>query len=626
MREDGKWRFASNNKGIVDGFNDPGIETFSANSIASMVREVIQNSVDQQVDDSRPVVVDFDFFQVTQDEIPGGRQLENIFDRCITASKGDPVATGFFQQAQKLMKGKIDVLRISDHNTTGLVGAETDDTKTPWHQLVKGRGSSNKNINSGGSFGIGKAAPLACSYFHTIFYASKVDAIDSYVGVSRLLSFKEKESGFFGKEYTTTGTGFYSSSDNMNAILKPFAMGHFKRRDNGTDIYILALEKDKDLYGTIRLAVLENFFVSIEFQKLIVHVGQDTINRNSLAQYIAQLDDKKYAALKDYYNLLIHRHDDPEENRVISLDADEYGKKYGIKDGECTLLLHQGEELNQRVLMTRKTGMTLFPQSRLGNSISYTGILLIQGDTMNQIFKTMEMPAHDKWEPGRCKVNKTFYENAYTDLKQYLRKKIIENFGAPQQDIEAAYGMDEFFADAAGDGALNVELKERKPKAKMIKRKARRRRTDREIKVKEPPEEGGLDDNPRTDDKKDDPKKDGRTTKDPADPAKKKYNFKFRAVKKRLVANNMMNGEFTLAFTIPISKSRIRLEVVGLAERGNYKIPVHNVRIDGNDSAVEVEKNSITFGPAKKGQTIAAHFSTGFQGPMMMEVNYYEAK
>lgn len=626
MREDGKWRFASNNKGIVDGFNDPGIETFSANSIASMVREVIQNSVDQQVDDSRPVVVDFDFFQVTQDEIPGGRQLGNIFDRCITASKGDPVATGFFQQAQKLMKGKIDVLRISDHNTTGLVGAETDDTKTPWHQLVKGRGSSNKNINSGGSFGIGKAAPLACSYFHTIFYASKVDAIDSYVGVSRLLSFKEKESGFFGKEYTTTGTGFYSSSDNMNAILKPFAMGHFKRRDNGTDIYILALEKDKDLYGTIRLAVLENFFVSIEFQKLIVHVGQDTINRNSLAQYIAQLDDKKYAALKDYYNLLIHRHDDPEENRVISLDADEYGKKYGIKDGECTLLLHQGEDLNQRVLMTRKTGMTLFPQSRLGNSISYTGILLIQGDTMNQIFKTMEMPAHDKWEPGRCKVNKTFYENAYTDLKQYLRKKIIENFGAPQQDIEAAYGMDEFFADAAGDGALNVEIKERKPKAKMIKRKARRRRTDREIKVKEPPEEGGLDDNPRTDGKEDDPKKDGRTTKDPADPAKKKYNFKFRAVKKRLVANNMMNGEFTLAFTIPISKSRIRLEVVGLAERGNYKIPVHNVRIDGNDSAVEVEKNRITFGPAKKGQTIAAHFSTGFQGPMMMEVNYYEAK
>ena len=623
MREDGKWRFASNNKGVIDGFNDSGIETFSANSIASMVREVIQNSVDQQVDDSRPVVVDFDFFQVTQDEIPGGGQLSDIFDCCIEASKGDPVATKFFQQAQKLMKGKIDVLRISDHNTTGLVGADTDDTKTPWHQLVKGRGSSNKNINSGGSFGIGKAAPLACSYFHPIFYASKVDDVDSYVGVSRLLSFEAKESGFFGKEYTTTGTGFYSASDNMNAILKPFAMGSFRRKDNGTDIYILALEKDKDLYGTIRLAVLENFFVSIEFQKLVVHVGQDTLDRNSLAQYIAQLDDKKYAALKDYYNLLIHRHDDPEDNRVIILDADEYGKKYGIKDGECTLLLRQGEDLNQRVLMTRKTGMTLFPQSRLGNSISYTGILLIQGDTMNQIFKAMEMPAHDKWEPGRCKVDKTFYENAYTDLRQYLRKKIIENFGAPQQDIEVAYGMDEFFADAARDGALDVELKERKPKAKMTKRKARRRRTDREIKVKEPPEDGDLDEDPRKDDKKDGPKKGGTTTKDPA---KKKYNFKFRAVKKRLIANNMMSGEYTLAFTIPISKSRIRLEVIGLAERGNYKIPVRDVRLEGNDSAVEVEKNSIIFGPAKKGQTIAAHFSTGFQGPMMMEVNYYEAK
>ena len=213
--------------------------------------------------------------------------------------------------------------------------------------------------------------------------------------------------------------------------------------------------------------------------------------------------------------------------------------------------------------------------------------------------------------------------DAYTDLRQYLRKKIIENFGAPQQDIEVAYGMDEFFADAARDGALDVELKERKPKAKMTKRKARRRRTDREIKVKEPPEDGDLDEDPRKDDKKDGPKKGGTTTKDPA---KKKYNFKFRAVKKRLIANNMMSGEYTLAFTIPISKSRIRLEVIGLAERGNYKIPVRDVRLEGNDSAVEVEKNSIIFGPAKKGQTIAAHFSTGFQGPMMMEVNYYEAK
>ena len=105
MREIGKWRFASNNKGIVDGFNDPGIETFSADSISSMVREVIQNSVDQQVDESRPVVVDFDFFQVTQDEIPGGRQLGDIFDCCIEASQGDRVATDFFEQAKKLMKG-----------------------------------------------------------------------------------------------------------------------------------------------------------------------------------------------------------------------------------------------------------------------------------------------------------------------------------------------------------------------------------------------------------------------------------------------------------------------------------------------------------------------------------------
>ena len=63
-----KWRFVSNGNGEEIGFNDPGIEIFSANSIPSMVREVLQNSIDQRVDPSQPVYVEFEIFEVRSDK------------------------------------------------------------------------------------------------------------------------------------------------------------------------------------------------------------------------------------------------------------------------------------------------------------------------------------------------------------------------------------------------------------------------------------------------------------------------------------------------------------------------------------------------------------------------------
>lgn len=605
------WRFASNNHSVEDGFNDSGIETFSANSIQSMVREVIQNSIDQQIS-AHPVVVEFELFQTDQAGIPGGRQLVSIFKKCLKAAEGTPNAEAFFRQAIQLMERPIDVLRVSDFYTTGLVGAETDDAKTSWHQLVKGRGSSNKIMASGGSFGIGKAAPLACSYFHTIFYASRAGDVDSYVGVSRLLSFEEE-----GREgpYTTIGTGFYSATERMNAILEPFGMGGFERTQQGTDIYILALENEKNLYGVIRRAVLENFFVAIEQKRLVVQIGQEVVDQRNLAQKIARLDDKKYGALKDYYDLLIHQNDD-EDIRVIPLNAEEYGKEFGIQDGECTLLLRQGEDLNQRVLMTRRTGMTLFPQSRLGNSISYTGLLLIQGNRMNEIFKAMEMPAHDKWEPGHCKVNKKFYEKAYKDLRDYLRKKIKDCFEVKGQDEEIAYGMEEFFADAAGEGSTEVALEERRPRAKMEKRKVRRQRVKKEVAPRE--DFLGTPEVTTAEEKEEQPEQREKKSQT--------GNFKFRSVKMRLLARDFTQGAYKLVFRVPISKRRIRLEFVGLAEHGTYKLPVRDFYIEGTFADVVEEPTGIVLGPVKKGQLVCVEFSTVITGPVMMEVNYYETK
>lgn len=610
-----KWRFVSNNGGIYDGFNDSGIETFSANSIASMVREVIQNSIDQQVDLDSPVRVEFEFFKINKEDFPGSQQLKEIFRACIQATEKDENTHGFFDQAINLMNESIDVLRISDFNTTGLIGADTGEKDSPWYNLVKGRGTSNKNFNSGGSFGIGKSAPLACSYFRTIFYASKVNNIDSYIGVSRLLSHNEKDED--GNEYVTVGTGFYSDKDNLNAVLNPFSLGDFKRVENGTDIYIMALEKCNDIYKIITQSVLENFFFSIELNKLEVKIGNEIISKENIALFMDQLDEKKYKEIKEYYNLIIGRYSDDENYKKFELDSKEYGDKYKFSDGECTLYLRADTDLNRKILMTRKTGMTLFSQGYISQSISFTGVLFIHGDMMNRVFKTMEMPSHDSWQPGRCKVDKTFYENAYKDLKKYLRDKVRESFEIKELTNEVAVGMDEFFSNLDSDDSVNLDVSERKPKIKCTKQK--RKTKSRSL------DSNGTEDILGAERIKSNQEQKNRANRVEVGNGDDKE-FKKREVKKNLIAQNMYAGEYSLTFTTPSNKKCVKLEFIGIGEKGQCAIPLEKAILVGVDEELVVEKNVVYLKNVEKGQDIHIDFTLLFGGPIMMEVNYYEAK
>lgn len=115
--------------------------------------------------------------------------------------------------------GFIDVLRISDFNTKGLQGSEQE-YNTPWHNLVKAAGVSGKDGSDGGSYGIGKAAPFACSDIRTLFYATKdIDGLSAFQGIAKLVSFQEKT--FFGKDKDsiTSGTGYYAADKKNSEVL-----------------------------------------------------------------------------------------------------------------------------------------------------------------------------------------------------------------------------------------------------------------------------------------------------------------------------------------------------------------------------------------------------------------------
>lgn len=614
MTKEKQWRFVSNLNATDDGLNDAGIETFSADAVKSMIREVIQNSMDQGESDSQePVLVELDLFNIEKEAFPGGEQFEGILSKCMESNAQDREVVKFFQQAVAIMEGVITVLRVSDYHTTGLVGAESGKRGLPWHSLVKSKGSSNKNITSGGSFGIGKSAPFACSDLRTVFYASKVDEIHSYIGVSRLTSFQEDG-------ITTIGTGFFSETDELNAILEPMTLGGFQRIENGTDIFILGFEKEADLEQVIKESVLTNFFISIWKNKLIVKYKGLDINKDTLGQYIASLDDKVFFDLKKYYELLSLAKFKDESITVIELENKEFGKKYGIKDKEATLLLMKDEDLNRRILMTRQAGMSLFEQGNISGNISFTGILLITGEAMNELFKAMEMPAHDAWEPKRCKVDKQKYIKAYEELRRYLRMKVKENFGETKENMIIAYGMEEFFQGGSSEGkSVETSILEGKVKSEAHKKQSRKQKP-KEAKVTDVFGDIGVNGESEADKPKEKPEK----KEDKKERKKPKY--KYVDMKKRLISTNQETGEYVLKFSVPKKRKAIKLEVIGIGEQGNYPLNIERV-VERSNCAKECscKGNSIVLKNIAGKSNVELQFIMEFKKKCMMEVNGYEA-
>ena len=440
-----KWRFVPNQNSTIVGINDAGIETFTANMNRSLVREIIQNSLDASIPGiNEPVIVEFELFTMNRNQIPDVDNLQTVINKCKESNKDEPDAYKFFDNAYKLIsKPDLDVLRISDHNTIGLEGSDTCEKGTSWSRLVKESGSSNKGQSSGGSFGIGKSATFACSDLRTVFYSSMDrQGLKSNFGVAKLVSYQEDILGW------TTGVGYYSEDDKFVAIRELANFNNsYTRDDSGTDIYVLGMHKTESFKEEFIQAVLLDFLVSLVRGKLIVRIQDEEIKQDTLSKYMARLnpyqnDDIK--SLLDYYHLLSSAN--PKIIR-IPLDSNVYGKKYGFKDGECTLYLKEGEGYNRKVLITRKAGMRILEQNRISGSIEFTGIMIIEGKNMNETFKAMEVPSHDAWEPGRCRGEQQYYSNVLNDFKKYIKYCVTNSFGKLNVDSIDAIGASDFIPD-----------------------------------------------------------------------------------------------------------------------------------------------------------------------------------
>lgn len=426
------WNFPENQSGAISGLGEAGIETFNGSPLESLAREICQNSLDAHKNISKPVQVEFYLEKIPTNLLPGIKSLRAIMENCLkfgTKTK-DQKTIQFFKKAIKELNSKqISVLRISDFNTTGLIGSK-EYYGTPWTNLVKASGISNKEGNAGGSFGIGKSAPFACSYLRTVFYSTyDQDNIEATQGVSRLISYPiDNEGGF------SSGTGFYglgSKSRPINGLVQ-LSLDFKREKRTGTDVYIIGFLDEEDWIEEIITSIIDNFLLSIYENKLEVKVQNKNINKDSLPMLINKYKNTPGFAY-NYYQVITSS-----DNNYENIPFEDLGS--------IDLYILFDNDLHRKVQMNRSNGMKIFDNKNYKAGLKFAGVCILRGDEINAFFREMENPQHNNWEEKRHE-NKKKALQLKRKLNKVIREKVIEYGMSSTSEEMDAVGISDILPD-----------------------------------------------------------------------------------------------------------------------------------------------------------------------------------
>ena len=617
-----QWRFPSNDNGENRGINDSGVATFRGTPLKSLAREICQNSLDAARE--IPVRVDFNVFSIPTESVPGIDALKDAFQKCLEfwGTQKSITTKDFFNNAiEASKKDTCSFLRISDFNTIGLTGTR-EEINTNWINLTKSSGASDKKGTAGGSYGIGKYAPFACSEFSTVFYSTyNEDEEVAYQGVSRLVTFRRDD------DEKTYGIGYYGNEKNTPEFSQLVIEPGFRRNagEFGTDIYIAGYKfANGDWQKDIIVSILDGFLGAIWNEKLIINVGDKELSKHTLKDLISIYRDELTAYTESYYNVLVS----PETHWI---EEDFWGLGM-IKLG----LLVGDSESPRRVAMIRKTGMKIMDKDHLPGHAPCVGIMFIEGKKINEKLRVMENPEHTLWQPERAK-NPIVAKELLKSLNRFIRteiEKLISTGGGDEMD---AVGVGNFLPDISDDP-------KDKSKEEVISDKVV------EVEVKISPKRTKAGEQPgdnKTDDEADDigghkePEgndvewfhKDGHTVfPSPVDPQPAhiedggnvpRPSKKTVSLKKFVpVCIDKTKGEYVFMFVPNETTTNGSIEVFLSAETQTYGAPIKSAMLIGGNQ-VTVKGNTIDDIEFVKGQSIRMKVDLDYYELCAMEVKAY---
>lgn len=428
------YHFPSLNEAEETGFNDPLILNFT-DPIYNLTRESIQNIVDAKDPKAKgPAIAKFELFKISPKSLPNSERLKKIVEACWRHERDDKSeGEEFFKKAFDLINDNksIDVLKISDYNTTGLYGEE-EDRSGAYYKLMRIQGSSNKTRGMGGSYGLGKGAYFRPSLFRTIFVSSIWgDNQVVFQGKLRFVSHIENE-------VMKHGIGFFSFPAIRNDSEIPEI---FKRTEKGTSIFVVGFEESYKWQKQMAEAVLRYFWLAILEGMLEVKIGDMEINQTNVESKIFEYFSEDKLLEKDnpisYYKAY-------KEGIVIRERLKVLGNV------ELRILLRK--DFPRRIEYFRNTGMVI--QNKPFNpGKGFAGVFTCNDE--NEILRKMEDPTHSKWGKDVPTTSdpeeKKLYAEAEKELKDFVESKLSELTSSVDSMESTIKDLDKYFYSPAED-------------------------------------------------------------------------------------------------------------------------------------------------------------------------------
>lgn len=486
-----KWFYE---EGTPNGFNDGGIAEFASTKYDGLAREIIQNSLDARNDQLEPVKVVFEKLTFPISLFPDIEGYLDAVNRCLDFLKDD-IGNKSIKKLEQIAyylnmckrNGTFNVLKISDYNTKGLSGSNKV-YGSPWANLVRISGNSNKGNGSQGSFGIGKYAPFVFSNIRSIVYSTKNGGGNIAVQGKSILS------GHIANGNTRTPFGYYGKMyqkeienvlhDDSSAIFDDCDIPEeFIRKEVGTSLFVLCASTPIGWMSEIVSSVINSFFYAIDNSSLIVEVIENQkhiiVDKNNLEEQIKnsllECSTKELRTTNDYFKISKNLDKVKESNHTFDLPNN--------KIGTMKLLLYTGKDIESKsIAHIRKAGMKIEDYSAR-SLLPYVGICVTTNDEMNEFLTTCEAPKHDAWSPNNCgeEEQQVFARKILNELASWEREEVKQLTPVNESERLDPLGMEEFLAsDMEGEieaENTKMEIINFKPLTTEIKKKKNTKQT-----------------------------------------------------------------------------------------------------------------------------------------------------
>ena len=477
------WQFDTVNSGQKVGWYPPGLTTFRDDQLKNLVREILQNSLDNPARKSQrePVVVEFEMLELQRSEIPAIDDLQTHISDCLKDKDSiSPEDLEDIRYALRVAKQKsFSVLKISDHNTSGMSGgAIVGDCVdgSAFFNYIKTEGESGGNQGRGGSHGLGKNAPLVGSRVRSIFASTRfTQSGESHALIQGRCQLRTRVDG---SDRRLAPTGFWGGDDFAPLTEVPEQYGWLERDSQGTSISIVGWSGEKNWQQLVVCYAITNFFAAFKRKKLRLVVGNFTVDHENLMEYLSNNGlEKKFIAHdkannEDAWQLakwLVQCID-------LKPDQDHFENDFQcpgeIGSGKLSLLVAEGAPkklafIRANILIT--SDIPYFWKRVPGSLKDFVGVYECSNEAGLTLLRRMEPPQHNGLNADflpwvRQEEGKRNLENLSKKLKNLVERFAEVDF----TDHHADNFTLEFFSDEAGDGGAIQDDEDINPEGALV--------------------------------------------------------------------------------------------------------------------------------------------------------------